>query len=186
MAVATKEKINGFDAAALKDVMSAVSEDPAKGKVRFQVTSAWKGNCRSDCRVESYSLAGERIARDFTIPVDEPAELLGDNTAPNPQEILMAGLNSCMLVGYVSGCSMKGIQLEKLEIETDGELDLRGFLGLDKSVKPGYEEIHYTVRIKGNGTKEQFREIHEAVMATSPNFFNISQPIRLVPTLVVE
>ncbi len=186
MAVAQKEKINGFDAAALKGVMEAVSEDPAKGKVKFQVTSAWKENCRSECRVESYSLGGERIERGFTIPVDEPTELLGDNTAPNPQEVLMAGLNACMLVGYVSGCSMNGIQLEKLEIETEGELDLRGFLGLDKSVKPGYEEIHYTVRIKGNGTEEQFREIHETVMATSPNFFNISQPIRLVPHLVVE
>jgi hypothetical protein len=42
------------------------------------------------------------------------------------------------------------------------------------------------VRIKGNGTKEQFAEIHKAVMATSPNFYNLSRRVDLKPTLVVE
>src|SRR5271155_2045456 len=50
----------------------------------------------------------------------------------------------------------------------------------------GYENLRYKVRIKGNGTKEQFAEIHEAVMATSPNFYNLSRPVALKPTLVVE
>ena len=50
----------------------------------------------------------------------------------------------------------------------------------------GYDNLRYKVRIKGNGTKEQFAEIHEAVMATSPNFYNLSRPVALKPTLVVE
>ena len=50
----------------------------------------------------------------------------------------------------------------------------------------GYENLSYTVRIKGNGTKEQFAEVHKAVMATSPNFYSVSRPVALKPTLVVE
>jgi len=50
----------------------------------------------------------------------------------------------------------------------------------------GYERLSYVVRIKGNGTDEEFAEIHAAVMATSPNFFNLSRPVALEPTLVVE
>jgi hypothetical protein len=73
-----------------------------------------------------------------------------------------------------------------VEIETDGELDLRGFLGIDPGVRPGYEAIRYTVRIKGNGTPEQFREIHENVMKTSPNYFNISRPVRIDAKLEVK
>jgi uncharacterized OsmC-like protein len=186
MAIKQAQKINGIDVDAVKQVMKEVSEDSAKGKVKFRVATSWKEGARSDTRVNSYWLGGNKIKRNFTIPVDEPEELAGGNTAPNPQETLMAGLNACMLIGYVTGCSFKGIKLEKLEIETEGELDLRGFLGLDESVKPGYDEIHYTVRMKGNGTKEQFEEIHETVMASSPNFYNISHPIKLVPKLVVE
>ena len=79
-----------------------------------------------------------------------------------------------------------GIVLEKLEIETEGDIDLRGFLGLDPAIPPGYENLRYVVRIKGSGSKEQFAEVHKAVMATSPNFYNVSQGIVLQPTLVVE
>jgi hypothetical protein len=81
---------------------------------------------------------------------------------------------------------MKGIALEKVEIETSGALDLRGFLGIDPSVLPGYDAIQYVVRIKGDGTPEQFQEIHETVARTSPNYFNLSRPVRLDARLEVE
>ena len=91
-----------------------------------------------------------------------------------------------MTVGYAAQCAVRGITLESLAIETDGEIDLRGFLGMDPAVPKGFENLSYTVRIRGNGTKEQFAEVHEAVMATSPNFYNLSRPVVLKPALVVE
>jgi hypothetical protein len=81
---------------------------------------------------------------------------------------------------------VRGIVLEKLEIETEGDIDLRGFLGIDPAVPPGYRNLRYVVRIKGSGSKEQFAAVHQAVMATSPNFYNVSQRVALEPTLVVE
>jgi hypothetical protein len=60
------------------------------------------------------------------------------------------------------------------------------FLGIDPAVPPGYDSLSNVVRIKGNGTREQFAEIHKTVMATSPNFHNVSRPVDLSPTLVVE
>ena len=65
------------------------------------------------------------------------------------------------------------------------QLDLRGFLGLSDDIVPGYESIDYEVRIKGDGTPEQFEEIHQTVMKTSPNYFNLNRPIRLNGTLRV-
>lgn len=97
----------------------------------------------------------------------------------------MSAVNACMIVGYVAGASLKGIALESLEIETRGELDLRGFLGLSDEVPAGYRTIDYDVRIKGDGTAAQFAEIHETVMATSPNYFNMSRPIRMNGRLIV-
>ncbi len=186
MTVQQLEKMNGIDADALKFAMSETSRDPKKGAVKFQVTTKWKGGTQSETRVTSWNYAGRDLPRNYTIPIDEPQELFGTDTAPNPQETLMAGLNGCMLAGYVTGCALEGIELERLEIETQGELDMRGFLGVDKSVTPGYEEIRYTVRIKGSGTPKQFRKIHSAVMATSPNFWNLSQSVKLNPKLVVD
>jgi hypothetical protein len=91
-----------------------------------------------------------------------------------------------MTVGYVAQYAVRGITLESLDIETDGEIDLRGFLDLDPNVSLGYENLRYIVRIKGGGTKEEFAEIHDAMMATSPNFYNVSRPVALKPTLVAE
>lgn len=181
-----ENRVNGLDLDALANVVEEIQKDASKAKVAFRVTSAWKGQTKSEARVESYRIGGEEVKRSFTIPVDEPFELLGENTAPNPQEVLMTALNACIMVGYVAGAAVNGIALEKLEIETSGELDLRGFLGLDENVKPGYDSIQYVVRIKGNGTPEQFQEIHENVIKTSPNYFNVSQPIRLDAELKVE
>ena len=97
----------------------------------------------------------------------------------------MAAFNACITVGYVAGASLKGINLESLEINTRGELDLRGFLGISDAVAPGYENIDYVVTIKGDGSPEDFEEIHQTVMKTSPNYFNMSRPIKMNGSLRV-
>ena len=180
-----KSRVNGLDLAALGETVEAIKEDAKKAIVGFDVTTRWTGQTRSETTVEGYTLGGERIARNHKIVADEPCELLGADGAPNPQELLMAAFNACITVGYVAGASVHGITLESLEIKTRGELDLRGFLGLSDAVAPGYENVEYEVRIKGSGTPEQFEEIHQTVMKTSPNYFNISRPIRLSGTLKV-
>jgi len=171
--------VNGLDLAALGEVVEAIEQDSSKAKVDFNVTTRWMGQCRSESTVDGFTLGGERITRSQKIVADEPCELLGADSAANPQELLMAAVNACMMVGYVAGASLKGIHLDSVEIRTRGQLDLRGFLGLDDSVPPGYEAIDYDVRIKGDGTPEQFEEIHQTVMKTSPNYFNLNRPIRM-------
>jgi uncharacterized OsmC-like protein len=178
--------VNGMNLDDLFTLIDGVKQNPAKGKTDWRVTTTWQGQARSRAQVESFHIGGERVPRCFSIDIDEPYELGGSNQFANPQEHLLAALNACMMVGYVAQCAVRGIKLDKLEIETHGEIDLRGFLGIDPSIPPGYEALNYTVRIKGNATKEQFAEIHKAVMATSPNFHNVSRPVDLKPTLVVE
>jgi uncharacterized OsmC-like protein len=177
-------RVNGLDLAALGEVVEAIGEDPKKALVGFDVTTRWTGQTRSETTVDGFNMAGERITRTHKIVADEPCELLGNDSAPNPQELLMAAFNACITVGYVAGASLKGITLESLEIKTRGELDLRGFLGLSDEVAPGYESIAYEVKIKGDGTREQYEDIHQTVLKTSPNYFNISRPIRVEATLV--
>ena len=178
-------RVNGLDLAALGEVVEGIEGDPKQAIVGFEVTTRWAGQTRSETTVEAFTMAGERIPRSHKIVADEPCELLGADSAPNPQELLMAAFNACITVGYVAGASLKGIDLESVEIRTRGELDLRGFLGLSDDVPPGYEAIDYEVRIKGNGSPEQFEEIHQTVMKTSPNYFNLNRPIRMNGSMLV-
>jgi len=181
--VVKTERVNGLDLKALGEVVEAIEKDAGQAKVAFNVTTKWAGQTRSETLVEGYTIGGERVTRTHKIVADEPFELLGGDSAPNPQELLMAAFNACITVGYVAGASLQGITLDSLEIRTKGELDLRGFLGLSEAVPAGYEEIEYDVLIKGDGTPEQYAAIHETVLKTSPNYFNISRPIRVNATL---
>jgi uncharacterized OsmC-like protein len=178
--------VNGLDLQALGEVVEAIEADATKAQVGFDVVTRWKGQTRSETTVSGFTMAGERVERTHTIVADEPCELLGSDCAPNPQELLMAAVNACMMVGYVAGASLKGITLENVEIRTRGQLDLRGFLGLSEDVPPGYESIDYDVIIKGDGSAADFEDIHQTVMKTSPNYFNISRPFRMNGTLRVS
>jgi uncharacterized OsmC-like protein len=177
--------VNGINVDDLSALIADVRRTAANGKTHWRVATAWQGQTHSRTRVEGFVIGGERVARRFAIDIDEPCELGGSNRFANPQEHLLAALNACMTVGYVAQCAMRGIALESLEIETDGEIDLRGFLGIDPAVPPGYDSLRCVVRIKGSGSKEEFAAIHAAVIASSPNFHNVSRPVDLKPTLVV-
>jgi uncharacterized OsmC-like protein len=180
------QPVNGLDVAALREAMRDIEHDPGRGRVEFRVRSDWRGQTRSRTTVSSYTFGGKEVHRHFTIDADEPFDLLGRNTAPNPQELLMAAFNACITVGYAAAAALRGIALEKIQVETSGALDLRGFLGLDPTVSAGYDALHYVVRVKGAGTPAQLQEIHEVVARTSPNYFNISRPVRIDARLVVE
>jgi uncharacterized OsmC-like protein len=178
--------VNGINVDDLFALIECVRRQPEKGKTNWRVNTIWQGQARSRAEIESYEIGGEQVSRRFSIDIDEPHELGGSNLFANPQEHLIAALNACMTVGYVAQCAVRGITLESLAIETNGEIDLRGFLGIDPAVPQGYENLSYTVRIKGSGTKEQFTEVHAAVIATSPNFYNLSRAVALKPALIID
>ena len=179
------DQLNGVNVPVLKKLLEDVKRDKNFGATHWGVTTRWVSGAVTETEVTGYEIAGKRVERNFKFRTDEPHELAGGNAHANPQEYLMGAFNACMMVGYVALSSLMGIELESVEIKCDGEIDLRGFLGIDRGVKPGYDTIHYTVRIKGDGTREQFARIHEMVMATSPNRFNIANPIKLTSELVV-
>jgi len=178
--------INNIDVEALKSTITAVDANPDEGMTRWRISSKWMGGTRADHHVKGCEIGGKAIDRAFTLKSDEPVELCGGNQHANPQEYLMAGLNACMMVGYAAVAALMGIRLTTLEVDVSGDIDLRGFLGLDPHVKPGYGGLKQTVRIAGDATPEQFRKLHETVKATSPNFFNITTSIPMNSELVVE
>ena len=178
--------VNGIDTDAVHELIDNVDCDPATGMTRWRVASTWQGGTHSRAQVDGFAIGGADVPRRFAIDIDEPLELGGGNAFANPQEYLLAALNACMIVGYTALCALQGITLQKLEITTEGDIDLRGFFGLDPNVAAGYRELRSTVVVKGDGTEEQFRKIHDMVLATSPNFYNITKAVQVASALTIE
>ncbi len=184
-ATMTKSIVNGINTTDLQGAIDAISANPANGQTHWCVTSRWLGGTRSDHHIESCRIGDTEVARQFTLSTDEPLELCGTNQYANPQEYLLSALNACMMVGYAAVAARMGVKLTKVEVRTTGDIDLRGFLGIDPSVPAGYESLQQRVLLAGDGTPEQMAKIHEIVKATSPNYFNVTRAVPTVSRLVI-
>jgi uncharacterized OsmC-like protein len=182
---AQKTIINGLDVEALAGAGAAIVAEPKMALIGFRARTSWQGGLRSRTDVVSYDLGGQEIPRRHQIHTDEPIEILGGDSAPNPQDLLLAAVASCMMVGFVVGATNAGIRIDALSIDTACGLDMRGAFGLDPSVAPGAEKITYVVRVRGTGTAEQFAEIHNNVTKQSPNYYHLANPIRFESELIV-
>lgn len=177
--------LNGIDLGGFEEKAQEMMARPELAPAAFRVRSKWTGGVRVENRVDGYTLGGQEIARSHVIHSDEPLELLGGNTAPNPQDLILSAVASCLAVGYAIGATQRGIRLDQLEIDISGVLDLRGAFGLDPALPPGFPEVACTVRIAGDATEEQLRELHEEALQTSPNYFHLTSAIRMQPELVI-
>ncbi|WP_265563985.1 OsmC family protein [Sphingomicrobium arenosum] len=169
--------VNGIDLGVVGAIAEAVVADPAAAEARFAVTTEWRGQCRSISRTRSMSIGGQQIERRHAIAADEPHEMLGGDEAPNPQELLLAALNACILVGFVTAAAAEGITLSHLSVDSEGALDLRGFLDPESGIAPGVDKLVTRVSIDGNGTDAQFEAILDHVRKVSPNHFHLTRPI---------
>ncbi|MGY4325903.1 hypothetical protein ACVWWG_000317 [Bradyrhizobium sp. LB7.2] len=176
--------VNGINVDDLFALIDDVKRDASKGRTNWHVTTTWQGQARSRAEIESYEIGGKKVPRRFSIDIDEPGELGGSNRFANPQGPSDRG-TQCLHDGWIC-CAVRGTRNHPRSLAIDGAIDLRGFLGIDPAVAQGYEDLSYTVHIKGDGTKEQFAEVHNAVMATSPNFYNLARAVVLKPALVID
>lgn len=177
--------MNGINVESLRASIDAIRMDPAMGQTSWKIRSTWKGGTRSDHSVDGYMIGGKFVERPFVIHIDEPKELEGTNMFPNPQEYLLAAMNACMMVGYSAVAALMGIRLTMLEVETTGDIDLRGFMGISDEVAPGYLGLKQEVRIAGDASRSRFEQLHEVVRMTSPNYFNITRAVPTESRLVV-
>ncbi|MBD2232426.1 OsmC family protein [Phormidium tenue] len=178
--------INGFAPSGVTELVAAIQQDAAQAQMAFHAATTWVDGTRSLTRMTSFDWAGQPYARNFSLTIDEPEELGGTNMGPNPQEVLLAGVNSCIMATFVEFCSVEGIRLEKVEIHSTGTLDVRGMLKLDESIQAGYQDMRWTLTVKGDATPEKFQQMYEATIASSPNFWNLANPVKIVPSLQVE
>lgn len=106
--------------------------------------------------------------RSFHVTVDEPAALGGTDTAPNPVEYYLAGLLSCQVVTYRFWAQRLGIQVDSIRLHAEGDLDVRGFFGLDDAVRPGFTEVRVIADVTGPESVERYTELQRVVEAHCP------------------
>lgn len=144
--------INGVDLDTLMGTVNAIQQDPELGISRFRASNTWLAGNHNRSTVTGFYGAKQEIAhkQTFTMDADEPAILAGHDQGANPVEHLLHALASCVTTSMVAHAAVRGIRIEELESELEGDIDLRGFLGIAPDVPKGYTEIRVKFRVKAN------------------------------------
>jgi len=148
--------VNGVDVSALSAVIDAVKANSAVAKFNFRLTNKWLGGVKTRSIVKEFTgaLQTHRVsAAGFAVESGEPPVLLGEDTAPNPGEWLLHSLVSCLTTTIVYHAAARGIAVDRIESQIDGDIDLRGFLGLAPEVRKGYSALCVNMRVKTNAER---------------------------------
>jgi uncharacterized OsmC-like protein len=154
---------------------AAVSTDVANAAVVFSATGNGVSGVATDIRIGRHNSL-----------IDEPPALGGTDAAPNPVETALAGLLSCQVVTYRFWAAKLGIPLDDIRIETHGDLDVRGFFGLDDGVRPGFGDVRVKVTLTGPASREQYRALQAAVDQHCPVLDLFANPTPVSTELITS
>ncbi len=181
-ATATKRErvpLNGVDTPNLFATINVVRDNPGLAKFQFRASNSWVKGTHSRTTIESFSGAGGEHAHAaaFQYDADHPKVLVGADQGPTPVEFILHGLAACLTAGIANVAAARGVELSEVTSTVEGDIDLRGILGLSNEVRNGYERIRVNFSIKGNAPAEKLREIVEQSRARSAVFDVITSAV---------
>jgi len=165
----TPKPMNGVDTPVLLATINVVKAEPALARFVFRATNRWQQGTHSRTRIEAFDGAGATNAhqQEFAYDADHPSVLVGRDQAPTPVEFLLHALASCLTAGIANIAAARGVTLHEVESTLEGDIDLRGILGISDDVRNGYQEIRVRFRIRGDAPDEKLRAIVEQSRARS-------------------
>ena len=171
--------LNGVNVTQLFDTMDVIRESPKVAKFKFRNHNKWIMGGHNRSKIDGYYGAMEEHTRDtpFVVDNDEPPVLLGTDKGANPVEQVLHGLAGCITSTAVYYAASKGILVQEMETTFEGDLDLRGFLGLPGAARSGYEEIRVSVKIKADATEDEIKELVQLAENHSPVFDIVSNGV---------
>ena len=157
-----QKEVNGFKSQDIMDTVGVIQSNPEIAKFKFRARNKWisGGHNRSTIQ-DFYGACTEDDTRKepFVFDNSEPPILLGNNEGANPVEFILHGLAGCMTTTMVLHAAAKGMSVDHVESFIEGGLDVQGFLGLDDSVRSGYQNIKVVFKIEGDLTEEEKNQL---------------------------
>lgn len=172
-------KLNGVDVDRLFETVKAIKQMPQLADFKFRLRNRWLIAGQNSSTISNFYGAGQdhQHKEPFVLDADEPAILLGEETAPSPVEYLMHALVTCVTTSLVYHAAAKGIRLQEVESRVEGDIDLHGFLGLNENVRRGYKYLKIKFRIKADVPEEQLEELCQLGPTYSPVFDSLTRGV---------
>ena len=170
--------VNGVNVGKLLETVGLIKEKPEIAKFNFKAKGKWINGGHNRTTINELYGACQNFQRSqpFVFEKDEPPVLLGNDQGANPVEYVFAALDGCLTTSLIYHAAAQGIKIDEVETSFSGDLNLHGFLGLDESIRNGYEKIKVTFKIKADAPQEKLQELVQLAQKRSPVFDIVSHP----------
>jgi len=178
--MADERFINGIDVQQLSGAIDGIKHEPELGKYTFRVKNEWINGAHCRTWIKDFSASGQEDTsrtKTHVIEGDEPPVLLGTDHGPNATEAFLHALGASLNASFIYHAAACGINIESLEFDVEGYLDLNGFLGTDETVPSNFQKIHVTCRVKADAPHEKLDELWRYAQKRSPVFNTVVNPM---------
>jgi uncharacterized OsmC-like protein len=158
-----QKTVNGIDPGVLQETMGAIEGDPELGRCVLRARNHWLDGGHSRTTIEGFFAAKQEMSHKqvYELFADESPLLAGHDEAPSPGEHLLNALATCLTTTMVAHAALHGIDIAELDSEVEGEIDLRGYLGIDNAVPKGFTKIRITFHAKSDADTEKLKRLAE-------------------------
>jgi uncharacterized OsmC-like protein len=149
--------------------IGAVADQPSLARFQFRAQSRWLSGTHSRTTIAGFYGAGGEMQHvtPFAADADHPQVLCGEDIAPAPVEWVLHALAACLTAGIANISAARGVTLKSIECNIEGDMDLRGILGLSDKVRNGFQAMRVAFRVRGDAPDAKLREIVEQAQARS-------------------
>ena len=173
------EDVNGVNVTEMFQTISSIKAAPGLAKFQLRLRNEWIDGAHNRSTIKGFhGLERELEHRHpFKIDAGEPDVLLGNDAGPNAGELLLTALAACVTGTIVYHAAARGIVIEAIESKVEGDIDLRGFLGIDKNVRNGFDDIRMNFSIRADVSDQELAEIVALGPAFSPVFDSLTKGV---------
>jgi len=169
--------LNGVNATKLAQTIEAVKQQPEIADFKFRARNQWDNGGHNVATVDSFYGTGQELEhkQPFVMHADEPPVLLGEDKGANPVEFVLAGLSGCMTTTLAYHAAGRGLKIDDISSEFEGDIDLQGLLGTNPKVRSGYQEIRVKFKVKGDIDEATINEL----VRKSPVYDTLANPVKI-------
>jgi uncharacterized OsmC-like protein len=178
MNIQTQIADNGVNTEALIGARAAFADMPQAAAFTWRTACEWKEGTYSVNSINGFFGLGEEQVRrqSYTIESDHPEVFAAHDRAVTPTEIVLAALASCLTGGVAAVAQHRGIQLRSVHATVEGDIDVRGILGMDPEIRNGFSAIRVTFEIDADASDEDIRALVAQSQKRSAVFEILTHP----------
>ncbi len=173
--------VNGVNVDQLMNLITSIERDTDHAKFQFRLKNRWVDGGRNRSFIKGFYADGredDTRTEAFVVEGDEPAIAAGGNTAPNPMEFLLHSLAGCLTSTMINHAAVQGIEVGSVESSLEGDMDVRGMLGMSDEVRKGFNRVRVRMRVESAADADTLKAL--ALFSPVYDVVSKSLPVEVV------